>query len=64
MASDAAASSSGPPGETNPDFVYLDSNFYLDYLIGDRPYGNALNSTIEAWAQRGASCGHVGSHPY
>ncbi len=49
MASDAAASSSGPPGETNPDFVYLDSNFYLDYLIGDRPYGDALNSIIEAW---------------
>lgn len=49
MATEPAPNSSGLPGETNPEFVYLDSNFYLDYLIGDRPYSDALDSIVGAW---------------
>ena len=49
MASDGAVRTSLQPGETNPAFVYLDSNIYLDYLIGDKPWQEALDSIVEAW---------------
>ena len=37
------------PSERNPESVYLDSNFYLDYLQGDRPYHDALKAVLDAW---------------
>lgn len=33
----------------NPDLVYLDSAFYLDYLQGDMPYHGALKAILDAW---------------
>ena len=36
-------------GDANPGFVYLDSNCYLDYLIGDRAWSGALDAVFEAW---------------
>ena len=35
--------------EANPEFLYLDSNFYLDYLQGDRPNHEALKAVMDAW---------------
>lgn len=35
--------------EANPDFAYLDANFYLDYLTEDRPYHDTLRAIVEAW---------------
>ena len=49
MANDEAVRASLEPSETNPEFVYLDSNIYLDYLVGDKPWHDALDSIIEAW---------------
>lgn len=37
------------PDRANPDSVYLDSNCYLDFLIGDRPNGETLRLILEAW---------------
>lgn len=48
MAGDPGASPAHPD-RANPDFVYLDSNFYLGFLIGDRPNGETLRLILEAW---------------
>lgn len=49
MASDDVVRAPLEPSDTNPEFVYLDSNIYLDYLVGDKPWQEALSSIIEAW---------------
>ena len=46
MASDPGG---GVNPDANPGFVYLDSNFYLDYLIGGRDWHGALHAIVEAW---------------
>ena len=40
------------PDAANPGLVYLDSNVYLDYLIGGRDWHDAVRDIFEAW-QRG-----------
>ena len=46
MASDPGG---GAEPDANPGFVYLDSNFYLDYLIGNKDWHEALHAIVEAW---------------
>lgn len=46
MASDSGRGAE--PG-ANPRFVYLDANFYLDYLIGNKDWHEALHAIVEAW---------------
>lgn len=38
-----------PDARANPAFVYLDSNFYLDYLSGEHPDRETLRLIVEAW---------------
>ena len=45
MVTDAVEPATG----SNPSLVYLDSNFYLDYLQGDRPGHAAAEAVVEAW---------------
>ena len=37
------------PDRANPDFVYLDSNFYLDFLKGGQPHHETLMLILDAW---------------
>lgn len=41
--------SEAEPDDADHGLVYLDSNVYLDYLIGDKDWSDALHGIFGAW---------------